>query len=152
MGDELKISPQLYLQKQVGGQILSALPDSLLIKASIENALKPTCVISNVIGPPFQCTMAKYAINDINFLATGPLGLYIGILSYNNKMRISFTTDALANIDSALLRECVENAYDDLRKKVMSEPGNAIHPPDMTPTSAKVLEYFMLPVLLSMFV
>lgn len=143
--DQWKVSPELILQKACSGKLLKILPESVLISATIDNIRKPTCIISNVMGPPFECTIGNYIVDDINFMASSGIGLFIGILSYNQKMRISFATDKLANIDVSMLKACMEQAYDDLQHAIRAEPVEFIEPPDMTPLSAKIIEYFLLP-------
>jgi len=143
--DQWKISPQLFLQKQFSFRLLQMLPESALISATFENIRKPTCMISNVMGPDFECTLGNYVVDDINFLASSGLGLYVGILSYNQKMRISFATDILANIDNSLLTKSIEEAYDDLRSAIMNDPNEFIEPPQISLFSVKVLGY-VIPV------
>jgi len=146
--DQWKISPQLFLQKKFSVRLLQMLPESALINATIESIRKPTCMISNVMGPDFECTLGNHVIDDINFLASSGLGLYLGILSYNQKVRISFATDKLANIDSSLLVECMEKAYDELQYAIINKPNEFIEPPHMTLFSPKVVGYY-LPVFLA---
>ena len=140
--DQWKISPQLLLQKEFSGRLVQMLPESALIDVTIENGRKPTCVISNVMGPDFECALANYVVDDINFLSSSTIGLYLGILSYNQKMRISFAADALANIDSSLLKDCMEKAYEDLRDAIRKAPNEIIEPPQMPIFSAKILDYY----------
>ena len=103
MVDQWKTLPQLFLRKEFSGRLLQMLPESALIDATLENGRKSTCVISHVLGPNLECTLGNIVVDDINFLATSSLGLYVRILNYNQKIIISITTDALANIDSSLL-------------------------------------------------
>lgn len=139
--DQWKTSPQLFLQKQFTYRLLQMLPEPALISATFDNVRKPTCMISNVMGPDFECTLGSYMVDDINFLASSGLGLYVGILSYNQKMRISFATDTRANIDNTQLTKTMEEAYDDLRSAIMNDPNEFIEPPQISLFSAKVLGY-----------
>merc|ERR1712151_672341 len=128
--DQWKISPQLFLQKEFSVWLLSKLPESALIDAT------------------FESTLGNHVIDDINFMASSGIGLYLGILSYNQKMRISIATDKLANIDTSLLVECMEKAYDELQCTITNKPDEFIEPPHMSLFSAKVVKYY-LPVFIA---
>jgi len=96
--DEYKISPVSFLMKHVTCKLLSLLPESLLVFASIDNNLKPTCFISNVIGPSYKSSMAGYTITDLDFLVSANISLYFGIVSYQNKVKI-ITADKRTNVN-----------------------------------------------------
>ena len=151
MMDYYKVSPAVYLMKVLGYRLLALLPETALIQASLENIRKPSCMISNVMGPPFECKLAGYALVEINFLASSVIGLYVGLISYNGDVRISFATDKLASIDCNLFQECLEGAMDDLEGKLLAKGSPMIERPEYVPTAARLLEY-ALPVIFSLFV
>lgn len=149
MMDDAKLSPALYLIKHIGMKLVEALPESLIIESTMENVRKPTCLISNVRGPSSQSSLAGYIMDDLNFLVSTPIGLYIGILSYNNKLNISFATDKGTNINCDLFEECIDNSLRDLEKLMMEESKEGgISKPDMTGVSARVLEMLLVPCIM----
>jgi hypothetical protein len=145
MMDYYKVSPAIYLIKRCGLKLLSILPEQALIQASLETIRKPSCIISNVMGPPIECKLAGYSVDSISFLVSSAIGLYVGLISYNGKVTISFATDELAKIDCGLLKECLEGAMSDMEKLCNSK--QKIEQPDMTSYAAKFIEY-ALPVII----
>lgn len=144
--DEIKASPAIWLNKRMIRMLLPLLPEEKVIKTTFENARKPTAILSNVIGPSFKASLAGHPINDINFLVTSNIGLYIGMISYNDHVHLAFTADKAINIDTGLLKSCFEDAYDNLCDNVLKDPRPVFKAPDMTPVSAKVLQYFVVPI------
>lgn len=145
MMDYYKASPTMYLMKAFGRKLLAILPEPVLIQATMETIRKPSCIISNVRAPSFECKLAGYAVDDISFLASSVIGLYVGIISYNGKVNISFATDKLARIDCDLFKKCLESAMSDLEGALLSSKTREIKQPDTTSFAAKLVEY-ALPV------
>lgn len=149
--DYFKVSPTAYLMKVFGHRLLEMLPETALIDASLEAVRKPSCIISNVVGPPFECRIAGYALREINFLAASVIGLYVGIISYNGDVRVSFATDKLASVDWELFKECLEGAMGDLEGRLSVKGSVKIERPEFISTAARLLEY-ALPAFVSLFV
>lgn len=151
MIDDFKLSPASLLMNHVGGKMAKILPEFFLIDSVVESGKKPTCIISSIKGPSFESRLAGSVVEDINYFTSSNIGIYIGVLSYNNKLRISFATEKSANINCNLFQECVESGFEDLKQSIKDYPTESIEKPDLTPTSAKVLEMIMLvmPILLS---
>ena len=149
MMDYLKLSPKIYLMWKLGSRLLMMMPEKELADATVGSVLKPTMIMSNVIGPPCKCTIGGYVLDDINFILTSQFNLYIGIISYANKLHVSFATNKEANINCSLLKECIETGIESLQETIINHPDEIIKKPDMTPLSAKILEYCFLPIIAS---
>jgi len=146
-----KLSPGLYIVGKFCLPIVNrCLPEIFFVKETVGNVRKASIVISNVKGPSYECKVAGYAIDDLNFCNSSPVGFYVGMISYNNRLRFSFTTDRNTNIDTGLLRECIEKGFDALQEEVMSDPRESIPTPDITPFAAKLIEYLILPACITM--
>eukprot|EP00566_Odontella_aurita_P000654 CAMPEP_0113575944 /NCGR_PEP_ID=MMETSP0015_2-20120614/27996_1 /TAXON_ID=2838 /ORGANISM="Odontella" /LENGTH=550 /DNA_ID=CAMNT_0000479273 /DNA_START=1 /DNA_END=1653 /DNA_ORIENTATION=+ /assembly_acc=CAM_ASM_000160 len=139
--DYLKLSPALYLLKIVTQKLLLLLPEEALIAAAVDNSFKPTAFVTNVMGPTFEATFAGYAVDDLNYLVSANIGLYFGVLSYNGKVNVSFTTDSLARVDCLLLKICVEEAFEGLEKDVMDASPGELKDPNLKSTAARLLEF-----------
>lgn len=144
-----KLSPGLYIVGKFCLPIVkNCLPEKFFIKETVGNVRKSSIVISNVKGPSHECKVAGYTIDDINFSNSSPVGFYVGMLSYNNKLHFSFTTDKRTKIDTDLLRECIEKGFDALHEEIMNDPRESIPTPDITPLAAKLLEFSILPAII----
>jgi len=158
--DEFKISPALYFMDKSASTISGYLPEFAIVKAALGTARKPTCLLTNVMGPPKQSKIAGYILDDLTFFTSSGIGLLVCVISYNDSIRFNFTMDKSANINDGLLSECFVKAFDDLKVSILSSgcddvsanPSNnedIIRPPyDMTPLSARVLEFVLSPIVL----
>ncbi|ONH96269.1 hypothetical protein PRUPE_7G117300 [Prunus persica] len=67
-------------------------------------------IISNLIGPAEQMSLANHPIKGFYFLVgDGPLSLEITIVSYVGKVRAAFNMEK-GVIDPQKLKSCMENA------------------------------------------
>lgn len=147
--DFYKTSPTLKLMKATGKLLeFVRVPDLFYIKIVAEAVRKSTLVLSNLMGPSSECSLAGHVIDDMEFLLVCPVGLYVGILSYNNAFRFTFTADKAARINTLLLKECFEDAFDQLEQKILNhsdcDGGKSLKSPVVTPFSAKLLEAFII--------
>jgi len=151
--DLLKNSPGFYIKKMVTDAILPLVPLDALAKKLVEESLPSTFMISNVMGPPEECSLAGYTLSDLNFTALYPGGLYCGVLSYNQMLRISLVVDNLADGDGNELRDCLEAAYNDLKRAVFEaapDVADVVEQPVLcVPLSAKILEFVCIAAVLS---
>uniref|UniRef100_A0A7S2ULI2 Diacylglycerol O-acyltransferase n=1 Tax=Attheya septentrionalis TaxID=420275 RepID=A0A7S2ULI2_9STRA len=147
--DEMKSSPFFLVKQKMTDSLLKNVPVETLAKNCAEEGVRSTLVISNVIGPQYESSMAGYALNDINFTVTYPGGLYCGVLTYNGKMRISLILDKLTDGNVTTLRNCLESAYEDLKTAVLEETGQIAAPSRGISMAAKMLEGIFAVVVLS---
>jgi len=151
--DLLKTSPCFYIKKMVTDALHKCIPPDFLAKKLVEEGLPSTILISNVMGPPEECSLAGYTLSDLNFTVLHPGGLYCGVLSYNQRLRISLIVDNLADGDGNELRDCLEGAYSDLKRAVFEAAPDVAdvveQPAPCVPLSAKILEFACVAVVLS---
>ena len=143
--DFLKSSPVFVIKKVLMDVLVPNIPPEIFAKKiEEEGGSRSTMMISNVMGPPTQTSMAGYTLDDLNFTASYPGGLYCGVLSYNNQLRISMIVDKLASGNATKLKQCMEDAYDDLKTVVLdAAPGaeDTIKAPEQPiPLFARLLE------------
>jgi len=151
--DLLKNSPGFYIKKMVMDAIMPLVPLDVLAKKIVEEGIPSTFMISNVMGPTEECSLAGYTLSDLNFTALYSQGLYCGVLSYNQRLRISLVVDNLADGDGNELRDCLEAAYDNLKQAVFEAAPNVAdvveQPVPCVPLSAKILEFSCVAAVLS---
>ncbi|XP_016648928.1 PREDICTED: O-acyltransferase WSD1-like [Prunus mume] len=79
-------------------------------------------VISNMIGPVEQMSLANHPIKGFYFLVPGlPQGFDITIVSYMGKVRLAFKMEK-GIIDPHKLKSCMENAFDMIVKDSNKNP------------------------------
>jgi len=86
--DEIKIKPTPYIEREILGAVTPVLMSSkcgrkLLRDLMLDVFAKCTVMISNVPGPPSAAYLCGQKLEDLMFYAFAPLGVYIGVLSYN---------------------------------------------------------------------
>ncbi|CAN6570243.1 unnamed protein product [Malus baccata var. baccata] len=99
------ISGLLEMLNKFGGHEAA----SRYIRSTIKNS---SMVITNMIGPLEQMSLANHPIKGLYFLVVGtPQDLDISILSYMGKVKLAFTMKK-GIIDPQKLKLCMENALD----------------------------------------
>ena len=123
--DELKSSSEagaaLNVLRTVG-----SLPASGQDAATKLFAGKASAVLSNVPGPPMPLFLAGQEIEDLMFWAppTGPVGVGIGILTYNGKVRMSLTTDSALVAQPEKITQYFVSELDSLSRAVLGRSLN----------------------------
>jgi hypothetical protein len=148
-----KTTPLISILWNATRFVLSYLPWSQLERLGSDAFFQPTGVISNVKGPTSQASIAGYLVTDISFygVATGQ-GTYLGIISYKDRLRVCVCMDKHIEADPKEFRDCLETAYEDVRKAVLENASvDELMPLDMTPFSAKVLDVLFLAFLSKLF-
>lgn len=78
-------------------------------------------MISNVMGPTEETSIGGYAIENLSFTASYHAGgVYSGVLSYNNKLRITLILDKLTNGNANLLKQSMEDAFNEVKEAVLA--------------------------------
>eukprot|EP00550_Attheya_septentrionalis_P002527 CAMPEP_0198286010 /NCGR_PEP_ID=MMETSP1449-20131203/5195_1 /TAXON_ID=420275 /ORGANISM="Attheya septentrionalis, Strain CCMP2084" /LENGTH=512 /DNA_ID=CAMNT_0043983629 /DNA_START=122 /DNA_END=1660 /DNA_ORIENTATION=- len=145
--DEFKISPVIAILWNVGSFLLRFLPDSAIEEAALDSFSKATACMTNIMGPAEASSIAGYLIDDFSFLGTGHgQSLYLGVISYNNRVRITVCMDELVQADPQEFKKSLEVGYTKLNSCIMSASPEELNPPDQMPKSAKVLEA-LIPIL-----
>jgi len=145
--EKMRLSPALHIIDNYCLEFLSKLlPEVFMAKATVDSVRKPTVVFSNVKGPPHEITLAGYPLEDLSFVNSSPVGVYVGFLSYNKKIRVAVTSQDTANIDKRLFIQCIEEGFEELKKAVENDPNDIIEAPDLTSLPAKILETIAVPL------
>jgi len=128
---------------------IALFPWRLLERLALQVILKPTGVLSNVRSPTEKASIAGYGIDNIIFYGTAHCqGLCVGILSYNQHLQLSVSMDNAVEADPHKFTACLESAYQELQEAIHNAPPGGWKPPEMTPWSARILEW-TLPVLVA---
>ncbi|KAF7819685.1 O-acyltransferase WSD1-like [Senna tora] len=83
---------------------------------------KSSAVITNLIGPTQQMSLANHPVKGLYFtLAGGPESLVISIMSYMGVLRVTLKTQRYF-IDEHKLKCCIKNAFEIMLKAAMEIP------------------------------
>ena len=128
------------------------LPRRLLEMIALDVFFKPTGSISNVVGPAQESSLAGYIIDDFSFYGTAPgQGFYLGVVTYNQRLRMCICMDNyLVHADPDDFVVCLEGAYDELKHAIETATPAELSQPDMTPISARILQWSFVPAILMM--
>ena len=149
--DIYKTTPIAKISWHFASFLISKLSWKQLEEAALTVLFKPTGIISNMMGPTHQASIGGYIIDDFSFYGTAPgQGFYLGIISYNSRVRISVSMDRSVEANPGEFKDCLEWAYDQLKKDVDQSSPSELAPPDTTPLSARMLEYIGPVVLIAL--
>ncbi|CAJ1405659.1 unnamed protein product [Effrenium voratum] len=113
--DLIKVSPEPIVRYGLVRLLCqSSLSHSTVLKLLLDAFGKVTAMLSSVMGPTEEVQMFGQALKDLSFYAMPPLGVYIGILTYNGRVKVSITTDMEAETEPKRLGDCWEAAMDKL--------------------------------------
>lgn len=166
--DELKLSPAFAIRHYLTKLLLGNAPDYVLAQKTLEAMNNSTIMISNVIGPSggpdgsgASCAIGGYAIDDLVFTTAYMGGMYVGVISFQNRLRFSVIVDRrIRKTTARAVCDNIEAAYRDLKDAVAfavatksagcssdkeGQAGSSTTlkmPIDrMTPTAAKLIEW-----------
>eukprot|EP00304_Pavlova_gyrans_P004771 CAMPEP_0206035594 /NCGR_PEP_ID=MMETSP1466-20131121/2191_1 /ASSEMBLY_ACC=CAM_ASM_001126 /TAXON_ID=44452 /ORGANISM="Pavlova gyrans, Strain CCMP608" /LENGTH=492 /DNA_ID=CAMNT_0053409987 /DNA_START=32 /DNA_END=1510 /DNA_ORIENTATION=- len=101
--DGLKVSPALAIDGFIASRLLSMLAGwnlhSIATRLILETYGKVTAILSNVPGPESQVSLAGRPVQDLRFMLMAPIGLYVGLFTYNGTATCCICTDAKAEQD-----------------------------------------------------
>lgn len=109
--DGLKASPAAIVQKVATKGLGKTVPTSLLITLVQRVNNKVTSMLSNVPGPDQKVSIAGTPVDDIQFLAYAPLGMYMGLISYNGKVSASIAMDTSVEVDPQGIAKYWDNEF-----------------------------------------
>merc|ERR1719323_2051144 len=82
-------------------------------------------MLSNIVGPAETAYLAEQPIDQISFYALVPLGFYIGVVSYNNKISCGVTLRTECEPDVTRITKKWVPAFEHLRDKVLGFPAGS---------------------------
>lgn len=91
--DKIKLSPMPFVQSWLGLFSSAMLPRSVVAKMFFDYNNQFTSQISNVPGPQSEVSLQGYGLEDLHFGIYTPAGLYMGLMSYNNKVGCTICLD-----------------------------------------------------------
>jgi len=94
--DTIKISPEPVMRDRVVGRLAKTVAPRypvLTTKLILDQFGKVTAMLSNVMGPTSQVSFVGQPINDMSFYVLVPIGLYIGLFTYNGRCTASVCID-----------------------------------------------------------
>ncbi|KAK7295345.1 hypothetical protein RJT34_18252 [Clitoria ternatea] len=87
---------------------------------------KSSAVISNLVGPAQQMSLANHPVKGLYFtLAGGPESLVISIMSYMGVLRVTLKTEK-DFIDEQKLKSCMQSAFEKILQAAMEFPQGTI--------------------------
>lgn len=114
--DYIKISPAPIISTKMSGMIANNNCISSQTKLDLILDLYGKCsaCISNVMGPGEQVSFGGQPLEDLQFYAYSPLGVYFGIISYNGRVSIGVLSDVLCEPDATKLTDEWTGAFERL--------------------------------------
>eukprot|EP00511_Aplanochytrium_stocchinoi_P011374 CAMPEP_0204876116 /NCGR_PEP_ID=MMETSP1348-20121228/47459_1 /ASSEMBLY_ACC=CAM_ASM_000700 /TAXON_ID=215587 /ORGANISM="Aplanochytrium stocchinoi, Strain GSBS06" /LENGTH=224 /DNA_ID=CAMNT_0052032837 /DNA_START=148 /DNA_END=822 /DNA_ORIENTATION=- len=121
--DELKVSPQLPVQYYSAGFMMRLIPRWIYVSLLIRLNKKVTAMLSNVPGPQTKVHLAGSGIEDLMFFLFSPLGIYLGLISYNGKVSMGINMDPQLNQDPNEIAKYWKLSFEKLYEETMKYPG-----------------------------
>lgn len=128
--DKAKVSPQLPFQNTTGKVLMNVFPKKFVLNSMLNLVNKVTCMLSNVPGPQQAIHLTGVEVTDMNFYLFSPVGLYLGLMSYNGSVSLSINMDETLNLNPEDLTKHWAVQYQKLKDEVAEYP-------DMVPKSVK---------------
>lgn len=130
--------------------VMKSLPWEKLEEPALDAFFKPTGCISNVIGPSYQASIGGYAVDDFSFYGVAPWqGTYLGVISYNNRVRMYTCMDKHIDANPKEFSNCLEDAYDELKLATAKASPKALSEPRIIRWLAMTMEVAGLALLVS---
>ena len=132
--DRTKINPKPYIEKALFSCLLPPLlTHGHCLRTVTRNLLldvygKGTALLSNVPGPQSEARLCGEPIEDLMFYSFVPLGVYIGVLSYNGKVSTGVCCVPSCEPDAWRIAKQWKIAVDELlaaSRSLSSEQGGA---------------------------
>eukprot|EP00927_Polykrikos_kofoidii_P069657 TRINITY_DN65213_c0_g1_i1.p1 TRINITY_DN65213_c0_g1~~TRINITY_DN65213_c0_g1_i1.p1 ORF type:complete len:477 (-),score=69.32 TRINITY_DN65213_c0_g1_i1:91-1521(-) len=119
--DYVKLSPAPLIASKLTGVVAhtSLLGAKGKMDAVLDIYGKCTAMLSNVMGPASEAKFCGQPLDDLSFYALSPIGLYLGILSYNGKVRLGVVIDQACEPDASKLTGEWVDAFERLYKSVI---------------------------------
>ena len=118
--DAIKASPKPYIERALFSAVLPPLmTHGQCLRNVTRNLLldvygKATALLSNVPGPQSQAWLCGEALDDLMFYSFVPLGVYIGVISYNGKVSTGICCVPECESDAALIARHWKPAVEEL--------------------------------------
>lgn len=123
--DRAKVSPQLLIQDFNARLMFKLLPKRLRLKILHRLATKATAQLSNVPGPQRTVHLLGAKVEEISFYLFAPIGLYMGLMSYNGKVYLTLNMDASLkdHVDPTTMASHWTEQYKKFKEAVQKYPG-----------------------------
>jgi hypothetical protein len=102
---------------------------SALINAALDSYGKVTVMLSNVPGPQQTEHMCGVACDDMSFYTFTPLGVYLGVLSYADKVSVGVVTGTAGEPNAKNLAKHWAPAFKELEDAVAAAAPKQLRPP-----------------------
>ena len=118
--DTIKISPKPYIERALFSAALPPLmTNGHCLRGVTRNLLldvygKATACLSNVPGPQSEAWLCGQPIDDMLFYSFVPLGVYIGVISYNGKVSTGICCVPECEPDASRIAKHWKPAIDEL--------------------------------------
>lgn len=114
--DYVKVSPAPIITSRISTCMANTTCISTQQKMDMVLDLYGKCsaCLSNVMGPQEEVNFCGQALDDLQFYAFAPQGVYFGILSYNGKVSVGILSDVECEPDASKLAVEWTSAFDRL--------------------------------------
>mmetsp|Transcript_16053 Transcript_16053/g.18162 ORF Transcript_16053/g.18162 Transcript_16053/m.18162 type:complete len:486 (-) Transcript_16053:71-1528(-) len=120
--DEAKLSPNGIVQQQLGKMIQPFVTKKVINGIALNVGNKSTVQLSNVAGPQKSVSISGFTLDEMAFQLFSPLGLYVGIISYNGQVSCSFNADSSLGKPEEIAKHW-KPEFDELYDEIMSYKG-----------------------------
>lgn len=109
--DVIKVSPEPRVRLALIHCFTScAAPQSLLAAALMDQFGRVTATLSNVIGPLQEVKFMGQAVDDLSFYCMCPVGLYLGVVQYQGRIKVGICSDGQLEPEPKRLVDCWDEA------------------------------------------
>ena len=129
--DRIKVSPSPYVQVRLLKSLLKVMPRKMLLDQTLQLASSATAQLSNVAGPQERIHLAGAVVDDLMFYLFSPLGIYLGLLSYDGKVSAGINVDGSLGVDPKEIAKhwvpMFEALYEETMKLAAESPDGMVH-------------------------
>mmetsp|Transcript_13300 Transcript_13300/g.24648 ORF Transcript_13300/g.24648 Transcript_13300/m.24648 type:complete len:518 (-) Transcript_13300:49-1602(-) len=126
--DITKLSPSPFLQSHGANVVAKVLPKRRLLKQFRNTSTLTSAMLSNVAGPTKPVSLAGHVIDDMQFLLYGTTNMYLGLLSFANRVSCGITMDTQLPGTAQALSKHWKPQFDALYQEVMAVEGTVPKP------------------------
>lgn len=135
--DRIKLSPYPVVQQKLGGALNKLQSKKAIAELLLKFITQTTAQLSNVPGPQKSVSFGGVEIDDLQFGLYSVQSLYLGLISYNNKVSCCVCLDETLG-DAKSLAKYWKTEFDALYEEVMEAEG-IIEPPKTFASKLKKL-------------
>merc|ERR1712151_412038 len=119
--ERIKASPEPLIRSKLLNIAAKYLGGGILMDAALDAFGKVTAMLSNVPGPQEEVACMGQPVDDLNFYAMSPIGLYFGVLTYNGHLKAGVCMDRTCDDDASNLTRHFKPEFERLYAAVVPQ-------------------------------